>query len=363
MSFVYRPVVTRKKDGRKTRTKAKYYWASYVDAIGQTVRKPIRLSNGMRVTRKDVAVQRLRELESLAEREAAGLYDPTIQQAATPIAEALPKFYGFLERNNRAASYLRVVRSVLPRWLADAGCQTIGSISQEAIGKVIDVRLAKGATASSLNSQLGIVKSFTKWLTVHERLLPENRLASMPNVSTAPNKRKRRALTTDEVQRLLAKCSPDRKLYYLIAIYTGLRVNEIRQLTWGDYQQEPPRFELRAETTKSKRSDVIPLHPILVRELTGKRQNSPERICTVPDLRTVLADCEEADIPVLNDRGESIDRHALRKTFVTWLSKHGASPRETQALARHSDINLTMKTYTDEQLLKLSDAVNKLPSV
>jgi len=48
----------------------------------------------------------------------------------------------------------------------------------------------------------------------------------------------------------------------------------------------------------------------------------------------------------VDDRGRYADFHALRKAFITNLSRAGASPKTAQLLARHSDINLTMNTYT-----------------
>lgn len=36
----------------------------------------------------------------------------------------------------------------------------------------------------------------------------------------------------------------------------------------------------------------------------------------------------------------------MRKTFITNLTRTGAAPKTAQLLARHSDINLTMNTYT-----------------
>jgi hypothetical protein len=44
-------------------------------------------------------------------------------------------------------------------------------------------------------------------------------------------------------------------------------------------------------------------------------------------------------------------------TFISGLAAAGVHPREAQALARHSDIKLTMQTYTDVRLLDLHRAV------
>ena len=54
-----------------------------------------------------------------------------------------------------------------------------------------------------------------------------------------------------------------------------------------------------------------------------------------------------------DDRGRIVDFHAFRTTFVSRLSRAQVHPRTAQALARHSKIELTMKTYTDLRLLDL----------
>jgi hypothetical protein len=55
---------------------------------------------------------------------------------------------------------------------------------------------------------------------------------------------------------------------------------------------------------------------------------------------------ESSFLAYCDDRGHVVDFHALRKTFITNLTRSGAAPKTTQMLSRHSDINLTMNTYT-----------------
>ena len=62
-------------------------------------------------------------------------------------------------------------------------------------------------------------------------------------------------------------------------------------------------------------------------------------------------------------QGRYADFHALRKTFITNLSKSGVSPKMAQSLARHSDINLTMNVYTDVVLEDQAVAVELLPEL
>jgi hypothetical protein len=64
-----------------------------------------------------------------------------------------------------------------------------------------------------------------------------------------------------------------------------------------------------------------------------------------------------------DERGRTLDVHALRTTFGTLLSKGGVAPRTAQAAMRHSDIKLTMGVYTDPKLLDVRGALDALPAL
>jgi integrase len=64
-----------------------------------------------------------------------------------------------------------------------------------------------------------------------------------------------------------------------------------------------------------------------------------------------------------SDVGRVVDFHALRTTFITSLARAGVAPAMAQKLARHSDINLTLGTYTKLHLGELAHAVGKLASI
>ena len=74
-------------------------------------------------------------------------------------------------------------------------------------------------------------------------------------------------------------------------------------------------------------------------------------------------DLEREGIPYQDDSGRVVDFHALRKTFITNLSRSGVSPKLAQVRARHSDINLTMNAYTSIELDEQSRAVECLPPI
>ena len=71
-------------------------------------------------------------------------------------------------------------------------------------------------------------------------------------------------------------------------------------------------------------------------------------------------DLAAAGIPKVDADGCVVHIHALRHSFGTHLSKAGVAPRVAQAAMRHSDISLTMNTYTDARLLDTAEAIESL---
>lgn len=80
-------------------------------------------------------------------------------------------------------------------------------------------------------------------------------------------------------------------------------------------------------------------------------------------VRVLNRDLRTAGIAKRDERGRTIDVHALRHTFGTLLSKGGVAPRTAQAAMRHSKIDLTMNHYTDPRLLDTHGALDTLPSL
>jgi hypothetical protein len=79
--------------------------------------------------------------------------------------------------------------------------------------------------------------------------------------------------------------------------------------------------------------------------------------------RILDRDLRMAGIAKADERGRTVDVHALRHTFGTLLSKAGVAPRTAEAAMWHSTIDLTMNTYTDPKLLDVAGAVEALPAL
>ena len=64
-----------------------------------------------------------------------------------------------------------------------------------------------------------------------------------------------------------------------------------------------------------------------------------------------------------NSKHRIVDFHGLRTTFITRLARAGVFPTAARDMARHSDVNLTMKHYTHLALEDAAGALAKLPKI
>jgi len=117
-------------------------------------------------------------------------------------------------------------------------------------------------------------------------------------------------------------------------------------------------LRLHAAVNKNRKEQSLPLHQELAMALQQQKPanckaNDLVLVNGVPKMKEFRQDLKKAGIPFLDERGHRMDYHALRTTFITRLSTMKVHPRLAMELARHSDMRLTMKTYTDAGQLPL----------
>jgi integrase len=196
-------------------------------------------------------------------------------------------------------------------------------------------------------------------------------------------------LSADQKQgKLLAKVSPAerrrlkrigrcRALVYKFMMLTGLRRSEAALVTVGALclDEDAPYVHVEGKRAKSGRAATLPLRSDLAEDLRKHvaRLAEAHRGEAPPDmplfdidwrnlLRTFNLDLASAGIPKRDAQGRTVDVHSLRHTFSTLLARNGVSPGVAQKLMRHSDIRLTMNTYTHLGLADTASAVASLPT-
>jgi integrase len=140
---------------------------------------------------------------------------------------------------------------------------------------------------------------------------------------------------------------------YILSYMTGLRRTEIASMTPRSFRldADPPTLTVQAACSKHRREDTLPLHPELVVMLRSWLVGLADDQVLFPKLakrRTwlmVKKDLERVEIPYVTAEGVADFHAAGRHTHITELLRKGASLPEAKELARHSDINMTMK-YT-----------------
>lgn len=325
--------------------------------------KPLTVS--LKTSDKRIAEKRANEFREEWEREHEGIGVPRREREAAQrdIPGHLDEYVSELTARGRVREYTRQVRSRVTRLCADCGWTRLRDVTAESFQAW---RRQSGVSPRTQNHYLDAIWGLMEFL-VRQGRVASNPLQYVERVDARGTGRKRRAYTDDELQRLLDVAGL-RGVVYLAAVKTGLRLGELRALTWGDVRLVPGTASVRvqASTTKNRRDATLPVTPDLANALRAIRPDawSPSgRVFAngMPSHHTLARHLKAAKIAKTDDRGRFVDFHAFRTTFISNLQRSGAHPRVVQELARHSDIRLTHGTYTDASVLELGKAVAALP--
>jgi integrase len=169
----------------------------------------------------------------------------------------------------------------------------------------------------------------------------------------------REYLTFDEIQRLnQAECADsDTKRAFLFSCYTGLRISDVRALTWQHVQNN--RIEI-----KMKKTDA----PICIdlsesaQMLLGKRGTAAltSAVFSLPEEmrlgRILVRWAKQAQIH------KHITFHVARHTFATLLLTSGSDVYTASKLLGHKDVRVT-QIYAKIVDEKKKSAINNLPTL
>jgi integrase len=368
----------------------------------------------------------LADLERKAELIRSGVVtqdeEATGRHASTPLESHFAAFEVRQQARGVADKYQHNTMQALRRVAADCHYRTLADLRCEPFEKWLTLRTADTMSARTRNAYREAWVVFGNWCVESGRLTT-NPFLKLPKANVnADRRRQRRALTEDELQKLLAvartrpmnarltvnrgnrkgepgaKLTPEfrerleregreRALIWKTLVTTGLRKAELASLTVGQLRlADSAHIELRAADEKNRKGAFLPLRADVADDLRqwmreklelaqADARDSGETIPnTLPGdtplfavpvhlARALKADLKAAGIPHTDDRGFVVDAHALRGTFATLLAKGGTNPRIVQELMRHSDPRLTSNVYTHLRLSDTRGALDALPSL
>lgn len=328
----------------------------------------------LRTRNKEVAEEKARTLVREREREAAGILAPKAMRnsAKEPLFNLVNQWLSNAFVGNSSRKHFKNSRNRTNRLIEECGWQYLGNISATSFEEWRKENLRKGLTPKTLNEYLGHVRCFLNWLEARELLAvnPLKVVKRLPDVRDDDG----RAFSLDELTRLLEAVPPYRACVYTIAAFTGLRRGELGALEWTgvDLDSEVPTLRLSRAKTKNRKGGTLPLHPDAVEALRALWAMPGREVAKrkgrvfyrgVTRMERFLADLEAAGISEFDDAGRRLEFHGFRRTWATFLNSGGVAPRVAMGFMRHCDMRLTMRTYTDESLLPMAEALKSTPSV
>jgi integrase len=376
MANMFRPEYTKvdPKTGKKVTRRSRKWYGRVRDVDGVVRRVPL-------CTDKVAAQAMLLSLIRETELRAAGLVDAATNQLTRPLIEHIAEYRTHLSANARSEKHIgetiRLIKNIADvcryRILTDL------QSGSDAMERYLADRREQGSSHRTINADLVAVRSFCRWL-MQKRFMRQDPTSGLHRLNVEEDRRlERRPLSDSEAQRLISATfqstrdychltGKDRSVLYTLAQRTGLRRKELRSLTPGsfDLDSSPPIVQLKAAQSKRRKHDILPLPADVAETMRAYLAGRPADKPVWPgswwrrSAEMLRSDLLDADIEPEDPIGRVVDFHGQRTTFITALARAGVPPATAQKLARHSDINLTLGTYTRLHIDELAGAVDKL---
>lgn len=340
-----------------------------------------------------VAWKRVRDILERRQKEELGILDDHARQLGRPIAEHVEDWLTAVAAGKVTAKRVTLMRARIGRLLQLTGWKRIGDIRKSSCQVALN-RLQSPeeghVSAQTRNHYLSHIRQFCRWLRDEQRL-PADPLAGLKGISVEDDRRHDRRSPDDfEVRVLfehlagadptwppLERCGmsgPQRALGYQVSMCSGLRAGELRSLTPASLDLDTGEVRVRAGREKRRRRTLQPLPRWLceaVRAWLAAGGGLWERFPADWPGRLLEADLGRAregwiqaagDDQAEHKRREAStvcvyrvqtedgplfwDFHSLRHWYVSQVAAiDGISPSTMQALVRHADPKLTLRTY------------------
>jgi integrase len=260
------------------------------------------------------------------------------------------KLAGAREATRKKAGY------VFDAFEQHARPNTLGQVTERTLSRYTTSLREAGYKAATIQGHLAYLRAALRWAADQRFILVAPKVV-MPK---APKKNNIRKITAEEFERLMEK-TPDQawRTFIATAWYTGMRRNEMLDLTWDDPERPhvsfaDNRIRIPAEYNKSDADQWLPIHPQLVeilKALPGERRGRLFRLSESP--REVSRKFGK----LAKSLGLKITLHDLRRSFGSRYAAVVPAP-VLQRLMRHADIKTTLNFYTNIDDV-LEDAINK----
>jgi integrase len=244
--------------------------------------------------------------------------------------------------------------------------------------------LAKRVSGATVNKTLKILRgAWTR--AMRDGIVPANIFTRVDPVKAA-RAHSKRAFTLAELQKLTEAAPPEWRSMILFGLYTGQRLGDIATLTWRNI--DTAAGEIRLQTTKTGRQQIIPIAAPLARHIgtlpTGDDPMRPihphaaeivaregrvgtlsrqfYEIMTGAGLVPKRSHHTKVDGRAARRTVTDISFHALRHTATSLMKNAGVSPAIVQEFIGH-DSAAVSRVYTHIETKAMRRAANALPDL
>ena len=281
----------------------------------------------------------------------------------------------YMAGKKRAPRYIAETRRnfdkhVLPRWCG----RDLQTITRCDVIELLDAIVDEGKPVAA-NRTFAAIRKLFNW-ALQRGIIEATPVAlvEMPG----PEHERERTLGPDEIRAVWNAAGGlgyPFGLFFIMALATGQRRDEIARMRWADIDESERTWTLSSDMTKAGRAHVVPLSPLAL-EILGEAKEAATQLRAVPDstkLGTYVF-TTRADRPISGyskakarlDRGVIATRsaagqadlepwtiHDLRRTVGTGLGKLGISRFIIARVLNHADRTVTgiydRHEYLDEK--------------
>ncbi len=246
------------------------------------------------------------------------------------LAQAAPDFVAEYSQEHLPLGVERTIRS-LKHILAHFGNRKFNAVPEQ-LAAYKAKRLAAGVKHTTINKELAALSSFCRW-AAGKGYCQEFKIKRFPPKLT--KSRSPEVLSEDEISRFFGALKEDRRGYFALLYYAGMRASEARGLTASQVFLDRGVLVVRGKGNKERVIPIVDaLRPILA-EAMGHRPTGP--LFPVPgDLRGCIHwASKRAGIT------KHVTPHTFRHCFGTHATMAGVSLRSLQEIMGHSSSAVT----------------------
>jgi integrase len=369
------------KDGRG---KTPYWIAAYTDEFGRRRKRSTKKTSEKEAQRvlngwlkaidlkRDNRLTEARAREIISEICGQKIYVPSVEEYLTNWLKAEKPTVS-------EASYLKKDQAVrlFFRSLGDRKLQSLEAIAEADIVKLRDKLLADGRRAATVNGLVRKILAQPFRAAKNKGLIQIDPVAGLKAVRG--DSVEKHIFTAEQVQRLIDAANDDWKGMVIAGFYTGARLGDLANLTWGnvDLFEGTITFTQKKTGAKIKIPIAEDLHSYLMTlpmkdspkapvfpSLYGKTSAGKSGLSMAFGRLMERAGIEQGTI---RERGKGVGRkvsarsfHSLRHSFNTLLTNSGVPQELRMKLTGHSSVEMNA-VYSHHELTLIRGALEHLP--